>query len=70
MSRDRLTRPIGTARRNVMKALGAGAALGALGWSTLGAGGGDTGGTSTVTDLDEHTGTVHDVQTLISGPPS
>ncbi|WP_323675633.1 hypothetical protein [Halorubellus sp. PRR65] len=53
-----------------MKALGAGAALGALGWSTLGAGGGDTGGTSTVTDLDEHTGTVHDVQTLISGPPS
>jgi plastocyanin len=48
-----------------MKAIGAGAALGVLGWSTFGSGADDGGGTTAVTNLDEHTGTVHDVQTLI-----
>ena len=67
MSRDTLSRPFTAARRNVMKAIGAGAAVGALGWSTLQSGADDGGGTTAVTDLDEHTGTVRDVQTLI-GP--
>ena len=52
-----------------MKAIGAGAALGAVGWSTMQSSADDGGGTTAVANLDEHTGSVHDVQALI-GPPT
>jgi plastocyanin len=54
----------------VLKTLAAAGALGALGASTLGAGERDAGGTRQLAGLDEHTDTVHTVQTLIAGPPT
>ena len=65
MSQDsqKLTRRLDVARRPVMKAVGAGAILGGLGLAASGA-------DDAANSLDEHEGTVHTVETLISGPPT
>lgn len=52
---------LGATRRPVLKALGAGAILGSLGFAASG---------TDAPDLDEHEGTVHTVETYISVPPT
>ncbi|WP_227133669.1 plastocyanin/azurin family copper-binding protein [Halorubellus salinus] len=68
MPRESHTSSTATTRRPVLKTLAATGAVGALAATTLGADERHTGGTRQLASLDEHTDTVHTVETRIAEP--